>query len=106
MMMSFSLPGLPSAFNLRIPLLSCALEACALASEGSTVAVIPSAESMEAKRKANILRVNAKFIKAPFNTEFESQLLLQRNSGASRPQHQTTILPRLASLVRFSITSE
>src|ERR1700758_1895670 len=72
-MTSLSLPGLPSAFRLRMAFASWG-ELCASAREGSTAAVIPRADRSEANRIANVLRVEVKFIemllsKLSFNTE-------------------------------------
>jgi hypothetical protein len=60
MMTSFSLPGLPSAFNLRTPFESWA-ELWASPREGMA-AVSPNAERREAKRRAKVLRVEVKFM--------------------------------------------
>ena len=62
MMTSFSLPGLPSLFNLRIPFVSGAAEVWAIPDEGNTAEVIPRTDSTEAKRIANILRVRLRFM--------------------------------------------
>jgi hypothetical protein len=62
MMMSFSDPGLPSLFSLRIPPSLCAEELCARAGLGNTAAVTPKAESTEAQRAENVLRVKVEFI--------------------------------------------
>jgi hypothetical protein len=71
MMTSFSLPGLPSLFSLRIPFAS-PTELCARAIVGETAAVTPNAESTDANRNANILRVKVKFIDLLlFNPRFE-----------------------------------
>src|SRR5580692_2278030 len=61
-MTSFSLPGLPSLFILRIPPASCMAEPCANARLGNKVVVTPKAESTEAHRAANVLRVKVEFI--------------------------------------------
>src|SRR5580700_4902617 len=61
-MTSFSLPGLPSLFILRIPPASCMAEPWANARLGNKVAVTPKAESTEAHRAANVLRVKVEFI--------------------------------------------
>src|SRR5580698_9013425 len=65
-MMSFSLPGLPSLLSLRIAPASCAAEHCANASFGNTAAVTPKAESTEAHRAANVLRVKVEFMFSSF----------------------------------------
>src|ERR1700677_3497686 len=62
MMTSFSPPGFPSLFSLRIPPASCAGELSASARLGNTAAVNPNPESMEVNRAANALRVKVKFI--------------------------------------------
>src|ERR1700757_993991 len=65
MMTSFSLPGLPSLFSLRISSAPCGAELRANASFGDTAAITPREESVEAMRAANALRVNVRFIKSP-----------------------------------------
>src|ERR1700733_4026729 len=69
MMMSFSPPGLPSPFSLRTPLASCGEELCANPDAGNTAAVMPKAESTEANRCANILRVKLRFIYVPLSVK-------------------------------------
>src|SRR5215472_192262 len=64
MITSFSLPGLPSEFSLRMPLASWGGLPLAIARVGATAAETPNAESTEANRKANILRLEVKFIDA------------------------------------------
>src|SRR5579859_946722 len=65
MMISFSLPGLPSPFSLRMPFASCGSELLAIERVGTT-ALNPKAEITEAKRSVNILRVEARFIDHSF----------------------------------------
>jgi hypothetical protein len=62
MMTSFSLPGFPSPFSLRILFASCVEELCAIPTVGAMVAVIPRADSTEAKRDAKNLRVKFEFM--------------------------------------------
>src|SRR4051812_20834444 len=61
MITSFSLPGFPSLLSFRIAL-SCAAGPCAFANTGEAAAVTPNAESTDANRTANILRVRLNFI--------------------------------------------
>src|SRR5580658_3544114 len=84
MITSFSLPGFPSLLSLRIAPASCAAEPCADARLGNTAAVTPKAESREAHRAANVLRVKVEFI----------YLLLQislRNSRRSRQRETENV---------------
>src|SRR5690348_11642125 len=60
MMMSFSLPGLPSAFSLRMAFASS--ELCAIPRVTPAAAVNPRAERTEPNRTANVRRVDMRFI--------------------------------------------
>src|SRR5437868_13793437 len=62
MMTSFSFPGLPSAFSLRMSLASFALEVCAAPRVLMRVVVRLKAEKMVANRDAKIRRVRLEFI--------------------------------------------
>src|ERR1700687_1740939 len=97
-MTSFSLPGFPSAFSLRMAFASCA-ELCATPREGSTAAVRPRADRTVPNRIANVLRVEVKFIemllsKLDFNTEFsgpEDRFRPYSDSHLSKPGLRFTI---------------
>src|SRR5450432_776090 len=90
MITSFSLPGLPSLLSLRIPL-SCAAGLCAFASAGAA-AEIPNAESTEANRIANILRVTLKFMDLLLFS-------LKLDSGQRKTKH---VAPRRNRHILFS----
>jgi hypothetical protein len=69
-MTSFSLPGLPSLLSLRMSPASCVVELLAKA-RLDNAAENPKAESAEANRVANVLRVKGKFMNVSFQFIFE-----------------------------------
>jgi hypothetical protein len=65
MITSFSLPGFPSLFNLRIPPPLSAPAVCDTARELNIAEVTPNADTMEANRALKLLRLNTEFTRIP-----------------------------------------
>src|ERR1017187_2754010 len=89
MMTSFSPPGLPSEFSLRMAFF---FELCAIALVAPTAAVRPKAERMDPKRSANVRRDVGKFMEVLlFVLRFEEYLCgfarNVRNPGPPLPVH-------------------
>src|SRR5579864_3195214 len=91
MMISFSLPGLPSPFSLRMPFASCVSELLAIERVG-TAALNPKAEITEAKRSVNILRVEVRFIDRSFPFGLRKSLSRQCKAEYITPRCDSNIL--------------
>src|SRR5579864_474159 len=87
MMTSLSLPGLPSAFNLRI-----SPEFCAAACDGNAADAKPKADITDANRRPNALRVTDKFISPLLQKDFSAPKSRQREAVYVAPCRNRDVL--------------